>query len=262
MAKRRLGSLVFAAWIGWITLQNAAAEKSLVPPDPEIHVGERLVYKITWLRIPVALGEIWVKEKTKRDGREIIYIAGKLETNKALSKILPMHDEAHSWIDAKTYESVQFEKKIDELLINAHERMVFDAAAKKGYYESFKTGEKKEFDIRVPVHDVISAFYWARRQSLRPGQMARMILTADQTNWDLEIGPGERKRVKMNGQKIETLRIDPVTRVGTEEKRGRASFYLTTDASRTPVRITFKAPFGRVVGTLIENSAQPEWKAR
>ena len=147
--KVRIPLILFIAWMG---LTASTPQGSGIP------LGERLEYKITWLRIPVGIGEIWAKEKIMLAGREVIHVVGVIKTNKVLSKIFPMLDEAHSWIDAKTFESVQFEKKVDELFLHAHERMIFDPARKKGYFESFATGLKKEFDITTPVHDVLSAF--------------------------------------------------------------------------------------------------------
>ena len=136
--------------------------------------------------IAVEIGDLWVKEKTTLGGREVFHVVGKIETNKVLSKIFPMHDEAHSWIDAETLESLQFEKKVNELFIKTHERMVFDSEKRKGYFESFKTGEKKEFDLNIPVHDVLSAFYWIRRQVLIPGESIHTVIIVDQKNGNLK----------------------------------------------------------------------------
>ena len=151
-------------------------------PDHKIPVGERLVYKITWLKIPVGYGEIFAKEKTTLRGREVFHIVGRVNTNKVLSKIFPMHDEIHSWIDAETLESLQFEKQIDELFIDTREKMTFDAANKKGVFESLKTGEKKEFPVTAPIQDVLSVFYWTRRQKLTPGIPVTTSVYADQKN--------------------------------------------------------------------------------
>ncbi len=213
-------------------------------------LGERLVYKISWLGIPVGGGELWVKEKTRLAGRDVIHIVGVIETNRFLSNIFPMHDEAHSWIDAETFESVQFEKQVNELMVRAHEKTVFDASRRKGHYESFKTGLKKEFDVTTPVHDVFSAFYWARRQVLVPGESVKTVLSCDQKDWALEINVLRRETVKLYGKNIDTIRLEPITRVNGVEKRGRAWINVTTDPSRKPIRIVYKAPFGSVVGTL------------
>lgn len=226
------------------------AEDIPVPPAQKIRVGERLVYKITWLGIPVGTGELWVKEKTTLGGREVFHVTGLIETNKVLRKIFPMYDTAESWIDAETLESVQFEKNIDELREKSHERMVFDAPNKKGYFESFTTGEKKEFPITVPVHDVLSTIFWARRQPLTPGETVKTTLIADEVPWHLDVDVQEMEKVKVSGKKTATFRADLNTVSEGVERKGRSYINITTDASRTPVRLAYKAPFGTVVGTL------------
>ncbi len=252
---KRVLSVLFIICIGLVLLKKVCAEEPSSQPNQGLPLGERLVYQITWLRIPVAVGELWVKEKTNLAGREVYHVVGIIETNKVLSKIFPMHDEAHSWIDAETLESVQFEKKVNELFIKAHERMTFDAAKKKGYFESFKTGKKAEFEITAPVHDVISAIFWARRQALEPGKSVHTTLMVDQKKWALEVKVLRKEIVKFHGHKIETFRLQPNTRVNGTEIRGKAYFNLTTDASRIPIRGTYKAPFGRVTGTLQETES-------
>ncbi len=220
------------------------------PPNQNLTLGERLVYKITWLKIPVGYGEVWVKEKTTLRGREVFHIVGKVDTNKVLSKIFPMHDEIHSWIDAKTFESLKFEKQIDELWIDTHESMTFDAAKKIGIFESFKNGEKKEFSVSVPVQDVLSAFYWSRRQKLIAGTSVKTTVCADQKDWALTLNTIGQEIITYQGKQTVTLRIEPESVVEGIPKRGRASLNLTNDSSRKPLMIIYKAPFGSVIGIL------------
>jgi len=99
-------------------------------------VGERLLYKITWLGISVATADMWAKEKIQLNGREVYHIVVRVDTNRFLSKIFPMHQELQSWIDAETLESVQFERKLAGL-VKRHEIMTFDGKTKKGYFESY-----------------------------------------------------------------------------------------------------------------------------
>ncbi len=252
MKNRRILAALLMTCLGWMAVENVRAEETLTPPSQEVPFGEHLVYKITWLKIPVGTGEVWVKEKTNLGGREVIHVVGLIETNKVLRKIFPMHDEAHSWMDARTFESVQFEKKIDELLINAHERTVFDREKGKGYFESFKTGKKSEFKVSVPVHDVLSAFFWVRRQLSGPDRPVQTVVTVDQEDWMLEISGFRRETIEVRRKKIDTLRVEPMTREGGKERRRKSGFNVTTDAYRKPVRIVYKAPFGPVVGTLVE----------
>ncbi len=225
--------------------------------SPQLPAGERLIYKITWLKIPVGYGEISVGEKTMFNGRAVYPVSGKIETNSVLSKIFPTHDWARSWIDAETLESLRFEKKIDELFINTHERMTFDAAANKGYFESFKKGGRKnEFPVTAPAHDVLSVFYWVRRQSFGGSGPVQTTLYADQKKWRLTVDVLEKQILKHNGEKIETLRVEPHTVVDGKEIRNQAWLNITDDARHLPIRLVYKAIFGSVVGTLVDSAQE------
>ncbi len=253
----------FLLTLGFLLLTLGGLPSVFAEPSVQetLPLGERLVYKITWLRIPVGVGEIWVKEKTTLNGREVYHVVGKIETNKVLSKIFPMHDEAHSWIDVETLESLKFEKVIDELFLDVHEVMTFDSARKKGFFESFTSGKKNEFSVTTPVQDVFSVFYWIRRQNLVPGTPLKTVLCADQKDWTLTINTRGEETVKLNDKKIKTLRVDPDSVVEGVEKRGRSKINLTNDASRKPLRITFKAAFGSVTGTLIGSGGETQLTA-
>src|SRR3989338_11271330 len=142
----------------FISLSPAYAAEAGIP------VGERLVYDMSWLGIPIGTAELWAKEKTMMNSREVSHVVGIMQTNKFLSTIYPDRDEIHSWIDAETLTSVKFEKKISEGKTSAHEITEF----------------------QKPTHDVISAFYWVRRQSLTPGRSVRTVVIADKKEWALE----------------------------------------------------------------------------
>ena len=249
MKKKQVSSILFIIWVCLVT-GRVSAEETAIKAIPEIQIGEHLEYKITWLKIPVAVGELWVKEKIILNGYEVIHVVGIIETNKVLRKIFPMHDEAHSWIDATTFESVQFEKNVNEIKMKANEKTVFDPTKKKGYLKSLKTGEKKEFNISVPVYDVLSVIYWARRQELEPGKSFNTMLTAIERDWALELKVIGHEKVKFQGKKIDTLRVEPNTISEGKPRKGMAYFNVTNDSSRLPVRGVYKAPFGNVVGTL------------
>ncbi len=228
------------------------AVAALAQPQQTIPLAEHLVYEVSWMGVPVGLGILEVKELTQQDGRKAFHVVAVAETNEFLSKIYPVHDEVHSWIDAETFQSLQFQKKVSEGSYRANEIIRYDGARKKGYYQSLKNGTKKEFDIAVPVHDILSAFYWSRRQSLEPGKSIKTIVNSDEKDWDLEIQVLRRETKELRGQGLfDTILIEPKTRLkGVLEKRGRVWVYLKNDRFRTPVLITFRTPFGPAIGIL------------
>ena len=224
----------------------------LVAPAQKIPVGEKLAYEVSWMGVNVGIGTLEIKATIELEGRRAFHVVAIAETNEVLSKIYPVHDEVHSWIDAETFQSLQFQKTVSEGFYRANEVTKYDAANKKGHYESLKNGTKKEFDIHVPAHDIISAFYWARRQPLEPGKTVKTIVNSDEKDWDLEIETLRRDTTQVRGwQAFDTLLIEPKTRLkGVLEKRGRVWIYLKNDPSRIPILIQFKTPFGPIVGVL------------
>ena len=224
----------------------------LCPPGQTISPGEHLQYDVFWMGVPVGLGELWVKEKTMRNGRWCYHVMAVAETNDFLSKIYPVRDEVHSWIDAQDLQSLQFEKKVSEGRYKAHERVLYDSDRKQGHYVSIKNGSKKDFSVAVPVQDILSAFYWARRQTLIPGKSVRTTVNSDEKDWDLEIHVLSRQNKFVRGLgDFDTLLIEPKTLLkGVLEKRGRVWINLENSPARTPIFITFKTPFGPIVGVL------------
>lgn len=236
---------------------NFAGKKSaqlneLAEPSQEVRVGEKLVYEVSWMGVPVGFGELEVRERTVLEGRAAYHVVAVAGTNDFLSKIYPVRDEMHSWMDAETLQSLRFEKKASEGFYHADERVTYDAGKKKGYYESLKNGEKKEFDISVPVHDVISAFFWVRRQTLVPGRSVKITVNNGEKDYALEVEVLRREAKELRGQGvIDTLLIEPKTRLrGVLDKRGRVWIHLKNNSARVPAMITFKTPFGPVVGVL------------
>lgn len=241
--KQIIAALIF----GIVLLRNAGAQETALPRMP---VGEHLVYKITWLRIPVGTGQVWVEGETEIRGRKAFHVVARIETNHVLRAIFPMRDEIHSWIDAERFESLQFEKKVQNVRAKAHERVVFDSQRGKGYVESFTTRHKKEFDVVAPAHDFLSAFYWVRRQSLMVGESVTTVISGDQKNWYLTAKVLGRKILEFGDKKVNTLAVEADTWLPAEKKGWKPVLYLAADDRRTPLKIKHKAPFGHVVGTL------------
>jgi len=228
-----------------------SASKPFVTPEQDIPIGEHLIYDVSWMGVPVGTGELRV-EKTKLHGRDCYHVTAIAETNEFLSKIYPVHDEVHSWIDGETLQSLQFQKKVSEGFYRANEIVRYDAEKKKGFYESLKNGTKKEFDVSVPIHDILSAFYWVRRQPLVIGKPFKTMVNSDEKDWDLEMDVLRHEAQELRGQGVfDAVLIEPKTRLkGILEKRGRVWIHLNNDKLRVPILIIFKTPFGLVTGVI------------
>jgi hypothetical protein len=234
---------------------DTGALKTVIQPPAvrTLPLGEHLVYDIFWFGYKVGVGEAEVREKTEFKGREVFHVVGTAKSNDFLEDVYPVYDEAHSWIDASTLESRQFEKKTDEDGQQEDEIDIFDSAGKKGHHRSVKNGENKDFNLTAPVHDAASAVYWVRRQTLVPGQSPlKVVLTCNQKDWELEINVIRRQIKKLPGQGVvDSILVVPTLRVnGILDTRGKIWVYLRNDPLHTPLLIKVKTPFGPVLGVL------------
>ena len=215
-------------------------------------MGEKLVFAVSWMGIPVGYGSLEVKEKLTVNGREAYHVVALAGTNDFLSKLYPVHDEIHSIFDAEDFRSYEYRKTLKEGRYRAEEKIVFDHAAKKGQYESALNQSKKTVDIPEGTKDLVSAFYWFRSQTVRVGDHAKTSVSSEEKEWRTEfwVLRSETKVIRNHGT-FQTLVVEPKTRLkGILYDRGQAWLYFTTDKTRTPLWITLKTPFGPVVGVL------------
>ncbi len=264
MKVRTLAVVLFLSFVPPASAQTSNFSAKKTPKPVEIAapaaahlVGESLVYDVFWMGLHVGFGSLEVREITEVAGRRAYHVIAVAQTNDALSTMYPVRDEIHSYIDAETFHSLEFRKKLSERNYRADERITFDPVSKKGLYESFRNGEKKEVEIPWPVHDLVSAFYWFRLQPAKPGDKIKTRVSSEEKTYDLELDVMRQETKELRGgQVVDTLAVEPKTRLqGILYSRGRAWVHFTSDARRVPVLITLKTPFGPVVGALRPSSA-------
>ena len=225
---------------------------SVEAPLKVLAVGEHLVFDVSWMGVPVGVGTLEVREMVTIGGRRAYHVVAIAETNDFLSRLYPIHDEVHSFIDAEKFYSLEFSKEIQEGRYRADEKMTYDYKKGKVFYESLWNKSKKEFELFSGVQDFLSAFYWFRVQPVVVGKSLHTTVNSEAENWDLELDVlrYEIKEFK-DGRAIPTILIEPKTRLkGMLYQRGRVWVYFSADQKRLPVWVTLRTPFGPVSGVL------------
>lgn len=217
-----------------------------------LRLGERFVYTVYWMGIPVGEGVLEVKESVMVDGKEAYHIIGTARTNDFLSKIYNVEDTVHSYMDAKNLCSLRFEKHQREGKYKSDEIVIFDQSSHKGRYESALNRSKKEFDIPDRVQDLASAFYYFRTLDVVPNSRVTLDINADEKNWkaDMNILGTEMLEIPRKGVH-KVFCVEPKAGFkGVISKRSKAWVYFSVDEDRVPVMIKIRIPFGFVVGVL------------
>ena len=205
---------------------------TIEPPLGAPSVGEKLKFDVSWLGIPIGIGELEVREKVMVRGREAFHVIATARTNNFLSNIFPVTDEIHSFIDAETMYSLEFRKSLEE-----------------GRY---RNEEKTEFSPESRTHDLVSAFYWFRLQPVAPGQNIKTVVSSRSKEREVEFRVLQSMNKELKGSRVvPVLEVEPKTELKEVlYKRGRVWIYFSMDSRRTPVWVTIQTHFGRVVGVL------------
>ncbi len=235
---------------------NFAAKKAstivIEEPSKALTAGERLTFEVSWMGVPVGIGTLEIKEIITVRGRPAYHVIAIAKTNDFLSKIYPIYDEAHSYIDAERFCSLGFHKNAREGRYRADETTIYDYNQMKSFYESALNKSKTQRALSSEVQDAVSAFYWFRLQKIQVGKSVKTVINNRDKDWDLEIKilSAQPKELR-HGETINTILVEPVTRYkDILERRGRAWVHFSADKRRLPVWITISTPFGPVNGVL------------
>lgn len=225
-------------------------------PAKKFYDGEKLVYQIKYLGVPVGRGEAEIKKTADKQGRAAYLIEVNVKSNSVIDWIYKVRDEHRSWIDAETLGSLRYDKKIHEGRRKREESVEFDAAAKKaGYYG--KDGKLvREVELAQSImQDMLSCGYFARTLDFKPESSVVIPVHAQERNWNMEVKFFEKGPIDIKGVgRFEAVRAEPkMDFEGIFIRRGKIEGWISLDARRIPLKMKVKIPvLGTVTAELIE----------
>ena len=115
--------------------------------------------------------------------------------------------------------------------------------------------EKGKRTIPPYVHDIMSAFYYARTVDyigVKPGQVIRLQnFYKDSTN-QLDVRNRGKQTIEVEAGKFNCIVVEPLVREGGLFKsEGKIFIWLTDDDRKLPIRVNSKIPIGSVDSELI-----------
>ena len=108
------------------------------------------------------------------------------------------------------------------------------------------------------VWDVISGFYFLRKQPLEVGKTVHLHIFANQKTIDAPVEVLRRERVRLPGfREADALVVRPeLPTDGLFRRSGELLVWITDDQNRVPVRMETVVPLGRVTAELISAEAE------
>ncbi|HEX8633883.1 MAG TPA: DUF3108 domain-containing protein [Pyrinomonadaceae bacterium] len=118
--------------------------------------------------------------------------------------------------------------------------------------------------LQNAAHDLISAIYFLRTQTLEPGRHFELAVSDSGAVYRIPVKVGARKRMKTIVGRVQTVRVD-IEIFGAErlvDRKGEMTLWITDDARRLPVRARVSTDIGALDITLKKISGDTATNSR
>ncbi len=248
-------SLVFGSLFGSgdlpLPTSLPPAARELLPKDQLFPVpftaGETLVYSISWLRIEGGEMTLATSRETTPDGVPVHHIALTAESNDYVSKFYPVRTRYETWVDARDFQPLRFEKRAREGHYVSDEVEEFDLTHHIGAWRADRT------PLPDRVEDIISSFYYLRTQPLRTGDEIRVDLFSRGKIYRLQVAVQGLDSIETEVGTFQAFRLQPAMREegsGEDHNRGKLFVWISDDSRRLPVMAKTLLPIGSVTARL------------
>lgn len=209
--------------------------------------GETLVYTIAWLKVEGGEMTLSTTREATPDGVPVHHIALRADSNDYVSKFYHVRTRYETWVDARDFQPLRFEKHAREGRYESDEVEEFDLSRRIAGWRDEKT------PLPERVQDIISSFYYLRTQSLVPGKPVDVDMYSRGKVYKLSAAVLDRQKVETESGTFDAIRVQPQLREGeTAEDRNRGKLFLwfSDDARRLPVMARTILPIGSVTARL------------
>jgi len=241
-----------------LALLGACAAVAQAPPGASSHPfnpGETLTYDVGWSIFPAGQVTATLGQAQGRspDAYEIVT---KARSQGFVSLLFNVENEFRSLVDPHTLCSHQIHKTINEGRRHKDTRIVFDSARKLAVLDEVDKNKPdappKHAENAIPgcVADVVTAFYYVRKQPLRVGESFRLPINDGAKTYDVTVEVQAREQVETPMGKRDAFRVEPKVFGALFARKGRMLIWFSDDAQRLPLRISASISVGSITGTL------------
>ncbi len=232
--------------------------KDKLAPVP-FEAGETLVYTISWLKIEGGEMTLETSREASPDGVPVHRISLSAVSNDYVSKFYPVDTRYETWIDARDFTPVRFEKHAREGRYVSDEVEEFDLSRRIATWR-----DAKELRGVGPIperfQDVISSFYFMRTVPLSPGTETRVDLYSRGKLYRLVVAVLGREKVETELGVFDALKVQPRMHDPSstaDRNEGKKLFlWFSDDARRLPVMARSILPIGSVTARLTRVSGE------
>jgi len=215
----------------------AAEDTKIEPASKKLKVGEKLVYRLAWIGVPVGIIRTEVKEIVEINGYETFHVVLTVKTNLFCSAIYKIDDRFETYMDTKTMLPIKHKLKRREGRHKKDYTVDFDHTRNIATYHNLREKTTKEVKFPKGSHDPLSAIYFYRMQDVDVGDKLDFHVNLNEKDYRVtgEIEKKEIVQVPEIGVYDAFLTRPQATLNGEEVKKGKAIGYVSCDSSRIPL---------------------------
>lgn len=231
---------------------SVGTPKFRVTPQSAFDVGERLVFDVGYAFVTAGEAVMSIPSIDTIQGRPVYHIVFTVNSTPTFSMFYKVEDRYETFLDKEGMFSWRFIQRIREGGFSRDFSAEFDQSA------NIARVEDKQYPIPPYVHDVVSAFYFARTldySKMRVGQKTIVENFYKDTTYPLAIKFLGHQRISVDAGKFDCLVVEPLIKEGGLFKsEGRVIIWLTNDERKIPVQVSTKVIIGSIDAELREYS--------
>jgi len=213
-------------------------------PNEAFGVGERLVFNVNYGFITAGEAVMAVAAYDSIAGRKCYRVEFTVNSLPSFSWIYKVEDRYLTFIDTETLAPWKFEQHIRE---GTYKR---DFIAEFDQVNLIATTTEGNYPIPEYVHDIMSAFYFARAMDFsqfKPGDGIVLNNFYKDKSHELKVNFLGRQQLEVEAGTFKTLVVEPLVKEGGLFKsEGRIVIWLSDDERKIPVRVNTKVIIGSI----------------
>ena len=234
-----------------LALAAGTAQNSHDPFSP----GEVLTYDVMWtvFRAGVVTSSLREANAGNHDTFEATATA---QSEGFVPLLFNVDDAFHATSSPQTLCSEGITKKVNEGHRHKDTQIAFDYSRKKAVLNERDLNQPQappkhtESDIPPCVEDVVTAFYYLRRQKLEVGHTIELPVNDGSKTQRVIVEVQTREKVQTPMGTFDAFRVEPKVFNGLLKRKGRMLIWFSADDRQLPLRIKAMIAVGSITGTL------------
>jgi hypothetical protein len=213
-------------------------------------VGERLVFDMNYGFIKAGEAMMMIPAYEWVDGNQCMQVQFTVQSSSTFSFFFRVTDRYETYLDVKYIYPWRFEQHIKEGKYTRDFSVHFDQVAHVA-----KTTEGN-FPIPPNVHDILSAFYYARTLDYSKSRVGDTVMLQNfykDKTYPLAVKYLGRQSVEVDAGTFNCILVEPmVVEGGLFKSEGRIILWMTDDDRKMPVKVSTKVLIGSITAELRE----------